>query len=399
MTTNKNVNKHILADMAVRKLFAPTIFDGYKCITDHVLVLDDGIIETIIPVTEAGEDVEYFEGTLTPGFINCHCHLELSHMKGVIPEKIGLVDFVWTVVSQRDESDTDVLAAMKEWDEEMYEGGIQAVGDICNLAISIPLKQNSSINYHNFVETSGWLPGIASVRFEKILTVYNAFSKELPGSGLSLVPHAPYSVSESLWEQIRPLFRDKIVSIHNQETEGENEFFVKGSGEMNRMYEIMGIGNDHHAPTGLSSVQSYFQHLAQANKILLVHNSFTSAEDVDFIVRNSEANNNQTFFCICINANQYIEDAVPPLDIFLEKNVDIVLGTDSLASNKTLSIADEMATIKKLFPDIKLDEILKWATINGAKALNMEERLGSFEKGKNPGVIHLMKEFKVKRIC
>lgn len=64
----------------------------------------------------------------------------------------------------------------------------------------------------------------------------------------------------------------------------------------------------------------------------------------------------------------------------------MVLGTDSLASNRSLNILDEMKTIQKNFPEIPLDEILQWATSNGAKALQMDDKLGSFEKGKRAGV-------------
>jgi cytosine/adenosine deaminase-related metal-dependent hydrolase len=74
----------------------------------------------------------------------------------------------------------------------------------------------------------------------------------------------------------------------------------------------------------------------------------------------------------------------------LRKNeCNIVLGTDSLASNRSLSILDEIKTLRKHFPHIPLEEMLSWATINGAKALGMDSFLGSFVKGKKPSVVHL----------
>ncbi|GAC1531191.1 MAG: hypothetical protein NVS3B15_10530 [Sediminibacterium sp.] len=92
-------------------------------------------------------------------------------------------------------------------------------------------------------------------------------------------------------------------------------------------------------------------------------------------------------WCICINANLYIENALPPIPLLRNNNCQLVLGTDSLASNRSLSILDELKSITRHFPDVPLAELLQWATLNGARALQMNDILGSFEKGKQPGVI------------
>ena len=97
---------------------------------------------------------------------------------------------------------------------------------------------------------------------------------------------------------------------------------------------------------------------------------------------------------------------MPPIQLLIENNCNIVLGTDSLASNYSLNLLDEMKTIQKNFPGIPLEKILQWATINGAKALQMENTLGSFEKDKKPGIVlienieeaKLKKESSIKRI-
>ncbi|RYZ46146.1 MAG: hypothetical protein EOO14_24930 [Chitinophagaceae bacterium] len=107
----------------------------------------------------------------------------------------------------------------------------------------------------------------------------------------------------------------------------------------------------------------------------------------------------QTFFCLCVNANQYIEASLPPVEMLRQQGCNLVLGSDSLASNWSLNILDEIQTIRQSFPGIPLEEILTWATSNGAKALGMESLLGSFEKGKRPGVVLLADEgLAVKRV-
>jgi aminodeoxyfutalosine deaminase len=382
--------------MSYRKFKADKIFTGTELLDHHhVLVTDTkGRIEDIINIADAGEDVQQFTGWLSPGFINCHCHLELSHMRGLIPEKTGLIDFVFAVVTQRHFPEEEILEAIKQAEAEMIRNGIVAVGDICNNLHTLHQKQKNNLAYYNFAEASGWLPGIAAQRFERSKSYYDAFSEIHP---TSIVPHAPYSVSENLWEAITPYFSNKVVSIHNQETSFEDELFTSNTGDFVRMYQMMKIDHSFYHPTGKSSLQSYFKKLNPAKSRILVHNTFTSEADVKFVnelhTEEPQTSNlkRQTHFCLCINANQYIEDALPPVDMLRSKDAQIVLGTDSLASNWSLSVWDEIKTIQKHFPAIALEEILQWATLNGAKALEMDKELGSFEKGKTPGII-LIKE-------
>ncbi len=375
--------------MAFRKFQAEKIFDGEKFLDPHNVLItkENGIVESIVPAEEAGNDIQQLQGIISPGFINCHCHLELSHMKGRIPEKTGLVDFVWKVVTERHHPEKEILQAISDAEDEMLQNGIVAVGDICNNVLTIRQKQKQRIAYYNFVEASGWLPSVADIRFERASQLFQNFKLQTPDSTLSIVPHAPYSVSNELWQFIQLYFENKVVSIHNQETAFEDEFFLEGTGDFNRMYEMMKIDNTHHRPTRRSSLQSYFKKLSSAKSILLVHNTFTKEADIQYIRNLTSDVQHQTFFCLCINANQYIEDAVPPIELLKNNNCNIVLGTDSLASNWSLSIADEIKTIRKNFPSIRLEEILQWATFNGAKALDMQQSFGNFEKRKKPGVV------------
>ncbi|HYK55187.1 MAG TPA: amidohydrolase, partial [Flavisolibacter sp.] len=113
--------------MKYRKFKADKIFDGYRFWEDHVLIADEsGTIESVVPAPDAGDGIESFEGILSPGFINCHCHLELSHMKGRIPEKTGLVDFVFKVVTERHYSGEEIIKAIAEAESEMVRNGMVA---------------------------------------------------------------------------------------------------------------------------------------------------------------------------------------------------------------------------------------------------------------------------------
>ena len=97
----------------------------------------------------------------------------------------------------------------------------------------------------------------------------------------------------------------------------------------------------------------------------------------------------RVFWVICPNANLYIEDKLPGVVIANSNSLQICLGTDSLASNKKLSIIEEMKTLQTSFPFLRLEDLINWATINGARALGIQDKYGSLETGKKPGVVWL----------
>ncbi len=133
----------------------------------------------------------------------------------------------------------------------------------------------------------------------------------------------------------------------------------------------------------MRSVLPYFN-LGQT--IFLIHNTCISENDIIWAKQYAAENGLQLVFCLCVNANLYIENKVPPIDLLLKHNCQIVLGTDSYSSNWQLSIAKEIESIQKHFPHLELATILHWATQSGARALRWDDRLGSFEKGKQPGL-------------
>jgi cytosine/adenosine deaminase-related metal-dependent hydrolase len=372
--------------MRYRKFQADYLFTGKEIREDKpVLICDgEGAVQDLVKESEAGGDIQALQGMLCPGFINCHCHLELSHLRGRFPEKSGLTDFVYQVVRQRDFPGDQILEAISRAEEQMILNGIVAVGDICNNILSLSQKKKQFLLYHNFIEVSGWSPAAAADRFATSLDLFTAFSAWFP-ERTSMAPHAPYSVSDPLWQMIRPYYRGKTTTIHNQESRAEDDLFLQGSGDLLRMYELMRIDNRLFRPSGKSSLATSLPKMGEARNLLLVHNSFTREEDLRLLT--GQENGPECFICLCIQANQYIENVVPPVNLFRQHRLPIVLGTDSLASNRELSILAEIKTLRHFFPEIPFGEILGWATLEGSRALQCEEHLGSFETGKKPGIL------------
>ena len=377
--------------MLYRKLKGSNIFDGYTLRGENkvLIIQDNGIIESIVDETEAGDNIEFYDGILSPGFINAHCHIELSHLKGKIPQHTGLVNFVQTVMQERTAGAEEKHNAIEAATRELYDSGTVAVGDICNTTDSILIKQNSNMHWHNFIEVSGFVTAGAQKRFDEATKIMNAFITALkaPEHTIALVPHAPYSVSATLFGLLNNASANKTISIHNQECAAENELYVNKSGDFLKLYSNFGIDISSFLPTGKRSLESWLPLFTQQQKIILVHNTFTKKEDILFAANITR--NDQLFYCLCPNANLYIENTLPDVEMMLQQNCNLVVGTDSYGSNNQLNVFEEVKTICKNFPTIALATALKWATANGAKALGIDKIAGSFETGKKPGVVLL----------
>jgi cytosine/adenosine deaminase-related metal-dependent hydrolase len=374
-----------------RKFSADKIFDGYSFLLQKAIIVNaSGVVIDVVDEQEGGDDIEKLNGILCPGFINAHCHLELSHMKGHIPKHSGLVDFILKIVADRHYSEEDILEAIANAEDKMLQNGIVAVGDICNNALTITQKNKKRLHYHNFIEASGFIPAFAKERFDQSLSLLEAYSGKRSteiDKRATITPHAPYSVSPEMFALINNLPDNNLLTIHNQETAAENEFFEKGTGDLLRLYRQMGIDISFFKATGKTSLQNWLPHFTKEQAIILVHNVCTSAEDLEFTKLRTQNSKLQTFICLCPNANLYISNTLPDVNMLMKHTENIVLGTDSLASNDELSIWAEIKTLQQHIKGLDLEVLLKWATSNGAKALQVDDRLGSFEKGKQPGVI------------
>lgn len=359
-----------------------------------VAVGPEGIIEAVYGGEEAfalvDVQIERFSGVLIPGFVNAHCHLELSHMKDRIAPKGGLVNFIKEVMQNRDAKPEEIEKAMVQADTMMYENGIQAVGDHVNSAISAKIKEKSKILYHTFVEIIGLKDEEALQKIDEARDIEFFFDPDHS----SITPHASYSVSKTAFKVFKKsVSEDNIISIHNQESEEENKLFRYKQGAFLDFYDFMGLDYSELKAQARNSLQSYLSYLPVTNKLILVHNTFTTIKDMDFVNRVGR----NAVYCLCPKSNLYIEDSLPRLNLFDLDGGNIVIGTDSLASNDTLDVLEELKTLHRHFPELDSLQTIKWATLNGAKALGLDEQVGSLEVGKKPGLLLLkdMKNFRI----
>jgi len=375
-----------------RKLAAHYVIPGNgKPIKNGIITIDDsGKVLEVSQTNQSLQEIsglEFYSGVLIPGFVNAHCHLELSHLKGKIKQHTGLPGFVSQINQIRQSDETEILNAAKKADANMWHNGIAAVGDISNTDHSFEIKSQSKISYHTFLEIFTTNPKLVNKKYEDAIIL----EKELRNYELSssIVPHAPYSVTSAMFELIKnhSLQNKKSVSIHNQECASENELYQSRSGELYDVFTKFGVDFSAIPKSGKNSLESIMPEMSESIKTILVHNTFTTKTDIEKAVTYFE----KLYWCLCPNANLYIENNLPAISLFYEKDQKICIGTDSLASNHQLSILDELKVVHQNYPEIPVDELIKWATLNGAKALDLDDKFGSIEPGKLPGINFIRK--------
>ncbi len=324
-----------------------------------VTVADDG---TIVEVEDTGGELresagtEFYNGIIIPGLVNCHSHLELSHMRNAVPRGEGLAGFISCMRERRVAGRGEIEAAAERADREMYDGGVVACGDISNESVSFDVKSRSSIRYITFAEVFGTDPLQADARMSGVLMVAEAAKKSLLPAYIT--PHAVYSMSDRLFSLVREhITRGTVISLHFLESDDERKMtpdHVAKALELSRL----------------------------ASHLILVHNTvITRAEAVRL------AGEGNTWFCLCPSSNQHITGAMPPVTLLREVTDRIIAGTDSLASNDRLDMLNELRLLHDSAPGVSLDEVIRWGTINGARALMMSDTLGSIEPGKKPGLL------------
>lgn len=331
-------------------------------------VAPDGEILSVVAVEapDRSPSTEFYAGLLVPGFVNAHCHLELSYLRGAIPEGGGFAAFARSMGEVRHRfSLEERKAAARAADARMWHEGVQAVGDISNDEWCFEIKEQSPIHYHTFAELFGLRT--TDTRHQEPLLSH-------PHS--SLTPHSTYSVQEDLFiyianEGTAPL------SIHFMESPSELALFHH-EGELHAWYQRQGLTCDflHHGSPARRLVES----IPTNKRLLLIHNCMLREEDITLLQGHFQA---PIHWVLCPRSNHYISQLRPPVELLRHHKAHIALGTDSLASNHSLSILEEVRAIH----GVPLAERLNWATLRGAEALGLADRMGSIEVGKRPGVV------------
>ena len=343
----------------------------------------------IISVGACGSDEIVSEGALTPGFVNAHCHVELSHLHKKFVKGSGMAGFIDQINALRDWAGRERKQELvKEWMDKMWNDGVSAMADISNDDSSFDVKASHNMYTRTFLEVFGSEPQMC----EGVMTEVTELQKVADAAGIDAAPtpHSCYTMSPQLLsESAAAGLKRGYISYHSQESQEEEDLLLTGSGAM---YENR-VRNGMSTPpvTGESSLKYFIQRLAQVHEapyeehVLLVHNVCLSQDDVEAAKKVMK----NVWWAICPLSNIFIHNALPPIGLMRKNGLSIALGTDSLSSNDDLDMVAEMICLHKNFPEVPMNEILVWACLNGARFLSKDKVLGTLEAGKRPGIVRI----------
>ena len=354
-----------------------------RTIASHYALLPDGVLANPLVVAEGSrivsigqydpatvdriEGVEFYAGILAPAMINAHCHLELSYLRGAIEPDCGYAGFAAGMARVRNSfADEERHRAAVAADREMYDTGTVAAGDIANDRSAFAAKAAGRVRYRTFAEVFGLrTPSIEAAR--QLL--------EYPDT--TLTPHSTYSLNDSIF---RPLCSegDATLSIHFMESPAEQQLY-DGGGSLREWYDTQGFECDflHYG----SPAERIAACVPSGRSVMLVHCCCVTQRDIDIILSHFTA---PVYWVLCPRSNDYISGLRPDVGLLRRNGLKICIGTDSLASNRSLEMLEEL----KCFAEVPLTESLRWATQNGAEALGLSaEGYGSLSEGSECGLI------------
>ncbi|MBU3950809.1 MAG: amidohydrolase family protein [Proteobacteria bacterium] len=317
--------------------------------------------------------MDHGPGVILPSLVNAHLHLELSALKHRVPFDRGFAAWVQDLLKKREETTEAVLHRQAEKSaRQLADQGIGYIGEISTLGLTRKIVQSLNLSGVWFREFLGsFQPKILIEKKEAL--------------SFSLAGHAPHTTDPVLLQAAKERTRTQNLpfSIHLSESDAESKFLSGQKGEWEKFLASRGIDTSLW-PLGARSPVQYLDNLGILDSSTLAVHLLTSNDlDLDILARTG------TQICLCPRSNLNLHGRLPEIGRMLKKKLAPALGSDSLASCDSLSIFDEMAFVRRNFPEIEPAQILSMATINGAKALGLAHLAGTLDKGKKSGFIYV----------
>ena len=343
---------------------------------------------TILSVGVCSETEDVLPGAIVPGFVNAHCHVELSHLHKKFRKGTGMAGFIDQINELRDWAGNDVKAKLvQEWMDKMWNDGVSAMADISNDESSFDVKKAHKMYTRTFLEVFGSEPEMCDGVMKEVTTL-NSLA-DAAGIDAAPTPHSCYTMSPQLLSASAAAGLDRgFLSYHSQESQEEEDLLLSGSGAMYENRKRSGMSTP--PVTGESSLKYFIDRLAEAKPapyeehILLVHNVCLSQDDIEA----AKAVMNNVYWAVCPLSNIFIHNALPPIPLMVENRLKVLVGTDSLSSNDDLDMIKELYCLHTNFPEVSMTTLLEWACLNGAEFLK-QDALGSLVAGKKPGVVFI----------
>ncbi len=339
-------------------------------------------------LAEAGAGAELCDpghAALLPGLINAHCHVELSWMGQDPPPGRDYMAWLRGLLERRAVEQPQVARrAAERAIHAMVDRGTVALGDVSNATWVVPMLARSALQGVAFHEIYGIDAAHAEARIREGIEHLETLAgdPDLVAAGdrwrVVLTPHAPHTTSEPLLRALagRAAAAREPLSVHVAESEAEVAFLRDGSGPLAELHRERGLVDDHWRPSGLTPVE----HLDRAG-VLTLHS--LAVHCVHLVHRDhTKLQSRGVSVVTCPRSNERLGVGKAPVPELLAEGIPVALGTDSLASAPDLDLFAEMAALRRVHPRLAPAAVLRVATLNGAAALGLADRLGSIEPGK-----------------
>lgn len=368
----------ILRAETVWPLSAPPLRPGAVAVREGRIAAI-GLVREVQPQPE--EPVwELGEALILPGWVNAHCHLELSHLCGRVPYRGRFTTWLRDLVLARWRwPPEEWLASARTGCAELLRHGVTTVGDITFSGAGFAAVRESGLRGVVFQEVLGFRTAEAErawAQRTEPLWRERAFPCERVQLGLS--PHAPYSTSAALYERCLEQARQHgwLLATHLAETLAEEEFMRTGRGELRKAMQRFHQFDRRWRPPGASPV-AYLQELGFGTVPgLAVHCNYLSDEDIGLLQQS------HLTVVYCPRSHTFFQHRDHPVERLLAAGVPVALGTDSLASNDRLDLLAEVREAARKHPGVPPETWLRLATLEGARALGWGGETGSLEVGK-----------------
>ncbi len=378
------------------------IIENGAVVVDKNKIVDFGHREEIESKFKNVQKIDLKNALIMPGFVNAHTHLELSNIKIKIKEIKNFRDWLAKLMTKRDKYNRRIFRKIKFLDSifdkrfkslvrkklvEMINSGTIAIGDVTNTATLLTTLLRAPLKVHIFVELIAFDDERGKGFFEIASELVKNTNKVASSHNIenlfrvSLSAHAPYSVSENLFKMIKNFSGTAKTSVHLAEPVEEIEFIKNGTGFFYNLLVQLGRLKSDWKPPATSPVK-YLDSLGFLDEnTLAVHCVNVDDEDIEIL------SSRKVSVCTCPRSNFFLKVGKAPVRKFLDSGINVCLGTDSLTSNRDLNILHELRFVQEFYPDVSDEELIKIATINGAKALGFDNTCGSIEKGKDSDLI------------
>jgi len=350
---------------------APFVVTGHgPVIADGAVLTEDGLVAAVGPYAELkdldAQRQDYEGHVITPALVNCHAHLELSHLADLTGachtpgDMTGWIRGLLAARAAHDDvaaqNDASLMALAR-----LYAGGCRAVADIGNRVESGLIGGGFKTEVRFFLE----LLGLCGESEEAALSALAGI-----GGDVRCTAHAPYSAGPRLILALKKRAGGELFPVHVAESAQELEFLRTGGGPFADFLRERGVPVAAFTPPGMGAVR-YLDSLGVLDKqTLCVHGVYVEDEEISLLAARGAA------VCLCPGSNRFMGVGTAPAQKMLAQGIPLVLGTDSLASNPSLSLWREMQVLREDHPGLQPESVFAMASSNGARLLGIEERIG-----------------------